>query len=183
MHTLTLEQQGETIVFFADPAAPRCEFEVRLAPGADGPPPHYHLGQDESFEVVSGVFHATLDGTEHRLVAGERLTVRSGVVHTFRNGLADRPLVLRGVMEPPLNFQWALSEMAGAAIRSGGSWKHLSLLDAGWVMYQVRGEYYAAGIPRPVHHLITGLLAVVARLTGRHRSMTPRPRPAALRQR
>ena len=31
-----------------------CEFEVRIAPGADGPPPHYHVGQDETFAVVSG---------------------------------------------------------------------------------------------------------------------------------
>ena len=176
MHTLALEQQGETIVFLGDPdpAAPRCEFEVHLAPGADGPDPHYHLGQDESFEVVSGVFHATLDGTEHRLGAGERVTIRSGVVHTFRNGLPDQPLVLRGAMEPPRNFQWALSEMARSAIRGGGSWTRLSLLDAGWVMHQVRGEYYAAGIPRPLHHLMTGFLAAIARLTGRHRRIAPR---------
>ena len=177
MHTLSLEQQGETIVFLTDPdpAAPRCAFEVHLAPGADGPPPHYHLGQDEIFEVVSGQFLATLDGTEHRLGEGERVTIRSGVVHTFRNGLPDQPLVLRGAMEPPLHFQWALSEMARSAIRGGGNWERLSLLDAGWVMHQVRGEYYVAGIPRPLHHLITGLLAAVARLMGRHRSITPRP--------
>ncbi len=176
MHTLELEQQGETIVFLDDPdaTAPSCAFEVRLAPGADGPPPHYHLGQDESFEVVSGVFQASLDGTEHRLGAGERVTIRSGVVHTFRNGLPDQPLVLRGAMEPQLDFQWALSEMARSAIRGGGSWKHLSLLDAGWVMHQVRGQYYTAGIPRPLHHLITGLLAALARLTGRRRALTPR---------
>jgi len=176
-HTFDLDEQGETIMFLADPdpTASRCEFEVRIAPGADGPPPHYHLGQDESFEVVSGVFHATLDGTEQRLGEGERVTIRSGVVHTFRNGLPDQPLVLRGAMEPPLRFQWALSEMARSAIRGGGSWKHLSLLEAGWVLHQVRGEYYTAGIPRSVHHLMTGVLAAIATLLGRHRSIAPRP--------
>ena len=176
MHTLSLERQGETIVFLSDPdpAAPRCEFEVHITPGADGPPPHYHLGQEESFAVVSGVFHATLDGAEQRLGEGERVTIRSGVVHTFRNGLPDQPLVLRGAMEPALSFQWALSEMARSAIRGGGSWKHLSLLEAGWVLRQVRGEYCTAGITRPLHHLMTGLLAAVARLTGRHRAVTPR---------
>ena len=40
--------------------------------------------------------HATLDGAEQRLGAVERVTIRSGVVHTFRNGLPDQPLVLRG---------------------------------------------------------------------------------------
>jgi hypothetical protein len=30
--------------------------------------------------------------------------------------------------------------MARSAIRGGGSWKHLSLLEAGWVLHQVRGE-------------------------------------------
>ena len=175
MQTLHLEQQGETITFLTEANVRRCAFEVRLAPGADGPPPHFHLGQDESFEVVSGVFHATLDGTEHRLGAGERVTIRSGVVHTFRNGLANEPLVLRGAMEPPLRFHWALSEMARSAIRGGGSWKHLSLLDAGWVLHQVRGEYYTAGIPRPLHHLLTGFLATLARLVGQHRRIAPPP--------
>ena len=98
--------------------------------------------------MVSGVFHATLDGAKNRLSAGERVTVRSGVVQTFRNGLPDEPLVLRRTMEPPFHFQWALSEFARSAIRGGGDLKHRSLLDAGWVMHQVRGEYDAAGIPR-----------------------------------
>jgi mannose-6-phosphate isomerase-like protein (cupin superfamily) len=179
MHTFNLDKQGETILFRADPdpTASRCEFEVRIAPGADGPPPHYHVGQDETFAVVSGRLHVTVDGQEHRLRQGETVTIRSGAVHTFRNDMPNEPLVLHGAMEPALNFQWALGAMARSAIDAGGSWKDLPLLDAGWVLHQVRGEYYTAGIPRPLHHLMTALLAALATVRGRHKSIPPRPLP------
>jgi len=182
MHKFALEKQGETLTFLTepDPDGHRSELEVLVAPGADGPPPHYHVGQAETFEVVSGRLHVTVDGVEHRLGPGETVVVPSGGVHTFRNDLEDTPLKLRVTMEPALRFQWALSEMAKAAIRGGGSWDDLPLLEAGWILHQVRGEYYVIpGLPRPLHHAMTGVLATLARLTGRTRQVQhPPARPA-----
>jgi mannose-6-phosphate isomerase-like protein (cupin superfamily) len=186
MHTYALDKQGETLIFLTDPEpeAPRSELEVLMAPGANGPPPHCHVGQTETFEVVSGRVRVTLDGAEHRLGPGDSVVVPSGGVHTFRNDLEDAPLTFRVTMEPALRFQWVLSEMAKAAIRGGGSWDDLSLLEVGWIMHQVRGEYYAIpALPRPLHHALTGVLAALARLTGRHCQIEAPPiRPATRRR-
>jgi hypothetical protein len=96
-----------------------------LAAGAEGPPPHRHVGQRETFEVISGCLVVTLDGVDHQLGPGESVVVPSGGVHTFRNDREDESARCRITMEPALRFQWALREMAKSAIRRGGSWQDL----------------------------------------------------------
>jgi quercetin dioxygenase-like cupin family protein len=174
----TLEGQGETLHFVSEPEDPAgiCELEVTMAPGADGPPTHYHLGQAETFIGVRGRLRLRVGGEEHLLEPGNQVVVPSGVPHTFRNDLAEEPAQFLVRMEPALAFPWALGEMARSAIRGGGSWDRASLLEIGWILHQVRGEYYGiAGLPRPLHHALTATLAGLARLTGRHRNVAPRP--------
>jgi uncharacterized cupin superfamily protein len=91
MTTLTLEEQGETLIFFgeADSSAPRLTFEVHLAPGASGPAPHFHPKQSERFSVLSGCIVATIDGNVHRVESGGDILVGAGQVHTFAKTNAD----------------------------------------------------------------------------------------------
>jgi len=177
--TLALEAQGETLVFFgeADSSASSVEFEVRMAPGAVGPDPHAHPKQSERFAVVSGRMLASVDGVEHALGPGEEVLVGTGQVHSFVNGSPVEPLVFRCTVEPALNFQWFLTESARSAIRTGGgSWKKASLLEAAWILHQVRGEYRLAGMPAVVQNLLIGTLARTATVLGRTRNIEPPPR-------
>jgi len=178
--TFALEAQGETLIFFgeADNAAPRVEFEVRIAPGAVGPEPHIHPKQSELFAVSSGRMLATVEGVEHLVGPGEELLVHAGEVHTFRNASEEEPLVCRCAVEPALNFQWMLTESAKSAIRSGGRWKDASLLEAGYILRQIPGEYRMVGMPTVVQRLLIGALAMLAVLLGKARNVEPlRGRP------
>jgi mannose-6-phosphate isomerase-like protein (cupin superfamily) len=176
MITLNVEKQGESITFLAeaDTTAPRAEAEVRLAPGASGPPPHLHTKQHESFHVVSGRMIATVDGQQHTVEAGETLVVQPGQAHTFANASQTEPLIVRGTVEPALHFQWFLSEMAKSAIRAGGSWKDLPVFEAAYILHQMRDEYRLAGMPVLVQDIVFGLLARVAVLLGRTKHITPK---------
>jgi len=174
--TFALEGQGETLTFFgeADNAAPRVEFEVRIAPGAVGPEPHIHPKQSELFAVTSGRMLATVDGVEHVLGPGEELLVQPGEVHTFRNANEGEPLEFRCVVEPALNFQWMLTESAKSAIRTGGgNWKKASLLEAAYILRQIPGEYRLVGMPLVVQNLLLGTLATLAVLLGKARNIEP----------
>ena len=55
--------------------------------GAEGsaPPPHFHPGQDERFEVLEGELTAVVDGAERRLGPGDTLEVPRGAVHKMWN--------------------------------------------------------------------------------------------------
>ena len=59
------------------------------APGG-GPPPHYHLNEDETFRVLEGRVAFLVDGKWHEVGAGDAAFMPRGVVHTFKN-VGDEP--------------------------------------------------------------------------------------------
>jgi mannose-6-phosphate isomerase-like protein (cupin superfamily) len=176
MITLDLEKQGERLTFFgeADSGAECLELEVRMAPGADGPPPHIHTRSRETFRVKSGRMVATVDGEAHEVEVGQRLELAPGQVHTFSNGSEREALVAHVTMAPALHFQWALSELARAAIRAGGSWDDLPFLEMAYIMYAVRDEYRVAGMPVVVQDVLFGVAARLASVLGRTKEIAPR---------
>lgn len=176
MITLEVKQQGESIKFFseADSSAVKVENEVTLAPGAEGPPAHIHLNQTETFNVVSGKVIAKLGKEEKVINAGEILVVAPGQSHTFYNGNETEPLVIHAVVEPALHFQWFLTEMAKSAIRAGGSWKEMPLLEVAHILHQARDEYQLSGMPVILQRVIFGSLSGVARLFGKTKNIAPK---------
>ncbi len=181
MITLHLEKQGETITFFSDPdpTAPSVEFECTIAPGANGPDPHIHPMQTETFRVTQGRMRAIVEGNERIIEEGDSIVITPGQVHSFSNGDADRPLNLRITMEPALNFQWMLTEAARSAIRNGGSWKDAPLLEQAYILQQTIDEHALPKVPQLVTRILMGTLAglaVVLRKTG---EITPLARKRA----
>lgn len=179
METIHVKKQGETMVFFPakDEGSERLELEVTLAPGKDGPPPHNHLVSDEKFEVISGSMICHINGKKIVLEAGESVIVKAGQVHTFKNGSKKEPLVVKGFIEPALNFRWMIRELAKSANERGGTWKDVSLLKAGYIFFQIRKEYRLGGIPFFLQTILFGLLAGISRLTGHSKSVAPLIKP------
>jgi quercetin dioxygenase-like cupin family protein len=56
-----------------------------FAAGNDGPPEHYHVGYEESFEVLRGEFRFEVGDEVRHATAGDELAVPAGVPHSFRN--------------------------------------------------------------------------------------------------
>lgn len=56
-----------------------------VTPPGGGPPPHFHLNEDEVFIVQEGTVEFWVDGLWHRLEAGGVVYAPKGKVHTFRN--------------------------------------------------------------------------------------------------
>lgn len=176
MISLNIEKQGEMITFLQEPdsTAPCGEAEVRLEPGADGPPPHIHTRQKEIFNVTSGRMVAEVDGQAHTVEAGETLVVEPGQMHTFSNGSETEPLIIQGTVEPALHFQWMLTEIAKSAIRAGGNWKKVPLVELAYIFYQVRDEYRLAGMPFWLQDIVFGALSRVAVLLGKTKDIAPK---------
>lgn len=175
MITLHLKEQGETLTFFGepDPTAPVVEFECSMAPGKAGPDPHIHPLQTETFHVARGQMLAVVEGEERLIGEGEKIVVAPGQVHTFRNPDPTGPLTMRITMEPALNFQWYMTELARSAILHGGNWKDIPLLAAGYIVSQVSDEHDFPGMPAVVKRLLFGTLAFVAVLLRRTGEIAP----------
>ncbi len=58
---------------------------IHTAGPGDGPPPHSHANEDETFTVLEGEFELLVEGQWVKLPVGEVAFAPRGGVHTFRN--------------------------------------------------------------------------------------------------
>ena len=72
---------------------------ITIAPHRDGPPPHAHADEDDSFYLLEGELVFEVDGEEIAAPAGTFVLVPPGVRHTFRND-GDRPARFVNVHAP-----------------------------------------------------------------------------------
>lgn len=56
-----------------------------VTPPGQGPPPHYHLNEDEWFFPLEGRVAFFLDGAWQEVPAGSMVFIPRGTVHTFQN--------------------------------------------------------------------------------------------------
>ena len=104
----TLEMPDGTSFLLIESAAAsggkRVEFEITMAPGALGPPKHFHARQDESWRILQGELSVFVDDGWRTLGEGESLSIAPNTVHTLRNRSAGIAR-FRDVHEPALDFQ------------------------------------------------------------------------------
>ena len=67
--------------------------------GMAGPPPHAHNHTTDTFYVLEGTLHLTVDGREIDAPAGSYILVPPGVVHTFAN-TSDEPVRFLNINAP-----------------------------------------------------------------------------------
>ena len=68
-----------------DQEGDRLYMELRVAPGAQGPPEHVHSSYDEDFHIQSGTLTLWVDGERREIGPGESLSAPRGARHTLTN--------------------------------------------------------------------------------------------------
>ena len=63
---------------------------TEVTPPGGGPPPHYHVSEDETFHVIEGRVAFLVDGKWNEVGPGGTAFMPRGVVHTFKNA-SDQP--------------------------------------------------------------------------------------------
>src|ERR1700761_7283960 len=87
-------------------------FEYAIPPETNGPPPHLHTREDESFICLAGRLDVTLGGEEFTLELGDYLYLPRDVVHTFRNPYDEESRIISVVSPAGLEgYYEALAEM------------------------------------------------------------------------
>jgi quercetin dioxygenase-like cupin family protein len=104
--TLTLPDGTSFLIVesAADSGGERITFEITMAPGALGPPKHFHPRQEESWTVLEGELSVFVDGDWRTLREGQSLSIAPNVVHTLRNR-SSALVRFRDMHEPALDFQ------------------------------------------------------------------------------
>jgi quercetin dioxygenase-like cupin family protein len=134
------------------------EFEAELAPGRNGPPAHFHVGQRETFTVVDGLLHVRSGYDWSELGPGATVSVPPGTVHTFANR-GDRPVRMIVQMTPALVFEQLLRMQAESKVPP--------LLRIASLNHGPDATFFLAGMPVAVQRRMWDVLAWIARSTGR----------------
>jgi quercetin dioxygenase-like cupin family protein len=88
--------------------------------GMAGPPPHAHNHTTDTFYVLEGTLHLTVDGREIDAPAASYILVPPGVVHTFAN-TSDEPVRFLNINAPGgwENYLRGLAEAVGSGTMPG----------------------------------------------------------------
>ena len=87
-------------------------FEYAVPGRVNGPPPHVHTREDESFICLAGKLEVSLGGEEFVLEHGDYLYLPRDVVHTFRNPFEEEARVISVVSPAGLEaYYQALADL------------------------------------------------------------------------
>jgi mannose-6-phosphate isomerase-like protein (cupin superfamily) len=87
-------------------------FEYAVPAETNGPPPHLHTREDESFICLAGRLEVTLGGEEFVITPGDYLYLPRNVIHTFRNPFNEESRVISVVSPAGLEaYYQALAEL------------------------------------------------------------------------
>jgi quercetin dioxygenase-like cupin family protein len=91
---------------------------TEITPPGGGPPPHYHLNEDETFHVIEGRVAFLLNEAWNEVGPGGTAFMPRRVVHTFKN-VGDKPCRIL-IMATPSGFEKFFASCAGEFARAGG---------------------------------------------------------------
>jgi mannose-6-phosphate isomerase-like protein (cupin superfamily) len=158
---LTIESPkiGQQITFIrtaADSDGAELVIEARMRPGAFMPP-HRHLHQEETFDVVEGTGTFTVAGRRIVAGAGEQVTIPSGVPHRFRNR-SGNDVRVRATLRPALRteelFERLFTLGAKGKVNKIGAPNPLTTAA---LIREFREEFfYLAAIPVSVQRMLAG---------------------------
>lgn len=138
---------------------------VYTKPTPSRPPVHYHPGQEERFEVLSGEVRVVIDGGERAYDEGEEFVVPPGVPHGMWSEEAGTRLTwqIRPALKTEAFFEtlWGLAA-SGKTGESGAP----NLLQGALIAREYADEFRLASPPWVVQRILFGVLAPAARLLG-----------------
>lgn len=89
-----------------------------ITPPGGGPPPHYHLNEDEWFYVLEGRAEFFRDNAWVEVPVGTAVFMPKGVVHSFRN--AGTTPLKQLIQTSPSGFEIFFSRCAEEFAKPGG---------------------------------------------------------------
>lgn len=128
-------------------------------------PKHYHIHQDELFEVVSGQLTCWLDGEKKVIHAGEKITLPRNIPHNHYND-SDEPLCMIQTIAPALDFDFFIENLVGLASDGKAKKGKFGLLQEMVFLKYLESKTLLADIPVGLQHFMINTLGPVGRAMG-----------------
>jgi quercetin dioxygenase-like cupin family protein len=128
-------------------------------------PKHFHVLQDETFEVISGTLTVWLDGITQSFSAGEKITLPKNVPHNHYNN-EDTPLTYLHTVTPALDFEYLMENLIGLAADGKSKNGKYGLVQELVTLKYLDSKAYLADIPVGVQKILMNIIAPIGRRFG-----------------
>lgn len=128
-------------------------------------PKHYHVLQDETFEVISGQLTVFFEGQTRKITAGEKITFPKNIPHNHYNDDDDTVVYIHTVT-PALDFDYLIENLVGLAADGKSKNGKYGLVQELVSLKYLDSKSYLADLPMGVQNILMNTVAPVARLFG-----------------
>ena len=150
----------------ADTNGELLEMEAIYRPVSAAPPAHFHPGQEETFEILSGSLRFVIDGEEKIASTGERVVIPAGTIHLMHNP-GTEPARVIWQTRPALRSQQFFETLYGLAMDGKTNAAGVpGLLQTVMIMREHAREFVLASPPAVVRKGVFAVLGMVGRVLG-----------------
>lgn len=128
-------------------------------------PNHFHVFQDETFEVISGQLTVLLEGQTHILSAGEKITLPKNIPHNHYNN-DHTPVTYLHSVTPALDFDFLIENLVGLAADGKSKNGKYGLVQELVALRYLDSKSYLADIPLGVQKVLMNIIAPIGRFFG-----------------
>ncbi len=128
-------------------------------------PKHFHVLQDETFEVISGQLTVLLEGKSQVISAGEKITLPKNIPHNHYNN-QEKPVTYIHTVTPALDFEFLVENLVGLAADGKSKNGKFGLVQELVSLKYLDSKTYLADIPVGVQKVLMNTIAPIARLFG-----------------
>ncbi|MCW3125459.1 MAG: Cupin 2 conserved barrel domain protein [Bacteroidetes bacterium] len=148
-----------------DTVGQRTTIKMTLHTKGELVPDHFHVLQDEHFEVLSGDLTIKLDGKTHTLTSGQKMALPKNIPHNHYN-FSDKPVIFTQTVSPGLDIEHLFETLIG--LTKDGKVKNgkAGLVQELVILKYLDSKAYLAGMPVGVQKVLMNTVAPLARMMG-----------------
>lgn len=128
-------------------------------------PKHFHVLQDETFEVISGQLTIDFDGQIKKLNAGDKITLPKNIPHNHFNNENEAVAYIHTV-SPALDFEYLIENLVGLAADGKSKNGKYGLVQELVSLKYLDSKAFLADIPVGVQKVLMSTIAPIGRLFG-----------------
>lgn len=128
-------------------------------------PNHFHVYQDETFEVISGQLTVLLNGKTKTLSAGEKITLPKNTPHNHFNN-ESTPVIYIQTVSPALDFDYLVENLVGLAGDGKGENGKYGMVQELVTLKYLDSKSFLADTPIGIQKILMHTIAPIARLFG-----------------
>lgn len=159
---------GDTYEFIetaSDTNGQRVRLKATIRTNGPLVPKHFHVLQDETFEVVSGKLTVIVNQQTQTLQAGDSITLHKGIAHNHFNN-ETVPVTYFHSVTPALDFDYLIENLAGLAADGKSKNGSYGLVQELVTLKYLDSKSYLADIPVWVQKIMMQTVGPIGRVLG-----------------